>query len=77
MNEEQNEVKQVIVQLQVQSFVPVMTQKQFGDLSGQTYEAVKAQVSNGHLPSLKVGKRRMVNLVALVDMAKASFVGGV
>lgn len=56
-----------IVNIQIQSFVPLMTQKKYAELVGLTTEAVKAQVFNGHLPTIKSGKYRMINLVALVN----------
>lgn len=69
MEQQQNEVKKEII-VQVQSFVPVMSMTQFGVLTGMTYDSVRSQVVNGNLPSIKVGKRRMVNIVVLTDMAK-------
>ncbi|WAR44577.1 hypothetical protein [Methylomonas rapida] len=68
MEQHEKEVKQITVQ--VQSFVPVMTMTQFGELAGMTYDSVKSQVINGNLPSIKIGKKRMVNVVALTEMAK-------
>ncbi len=68
MEQHETEVKQISIH--VQNFVPVMTMVHFGELAGLTYNTVKAQVINGHLPSLKIGKKRMINLVALTDMAK-------
>lgn len=68
MEQQENEVKQISIHLQ--NFVPVMTMLHFGELAGMTYDTVKAQVINGHLPSLKIGKKRMINIVALTEMAK-------
>jgi hypothetical protein len=47
------------------STVPVMTQEKFADKTGLRPDQVRGQVARGHLPSVKVGKLRMVNLVQL------------
>ncbi|WNB77571.1 hypothetical protein [Methylomonas koyamae] len=52
-------------------FVPLLTMRRYGDLTGQTYEAIKAQAINGDLPTVKVGKRRMVNILKLCEIAAA------
>ncbi|MCQ8130509.1 hypothetical protein [Methylomonas rivi] len=75
---EQNQTN-VNVTLPIQTFVPLMTQKQFAELSGLSRDAVKAQVINGYWPSVKVGKYRMINLIILVDqlkVAESEMVGG-
>ncbi|MBS4028193.1 MAG: hypothetical protein KGZ58_06075 [Ignavibacteriales bacterium] len=75
---EQNQAN-VNVTLPIQTFVPLMTQKQFAELSGLSRDAVKAQVINGYWPSVKVGKYRMINLISLVDqlkVAESEIVGG-
>lgn len=65
------------VNVKVQAFVPLMTQSQYAELSGLTPDSVKAQVINGHLPTVKIGKYRMINIVGLVDLAKQSMEVGV
>ncbi|AEG02563.1 hypothetical protein [Methylomonas methanica] len=75
---EQNQ-SNVNVTIPIQTFVPLMTQKQFAELSGLSRDAVKAQVINGYWPSVKVGKYRMINLISLVDqlkVAESEIVGG-
>lgn len=67
---EQNETN-VNVTLPIQTFVPVMTQKLFAELTGLTSDTVKAQVINGYLPNVKIGKYRMINLLALVNNLQA------
>lgn len=71
MEQHEQQVKPPIT-IQVQSFVPLMTQEQFGSLIGLSYDTIKAQCINGHLPTVKIGKYRMINLVALTDTAKQS-----
>ena len=44
---------------------PVMTQERFAQLSGLTEGQVRGQIEKGHLPSLKVGRVRLVNVAAL------------
>lgn len=44
---------------------PVMTQERFAQLSGLTEGQVRGQIEKGHLPSLKLGRVRLVNVAAL------------
>lgn len=66
---EQNQPN-VNITLPIQTFVPLMTQKQFAELSGLSRDSVKAQVINGYWPSVKVGKYRLINIVLLVAQLK-------
>ncbi len=43
----------------------LITRQRFSELSGQDIGIVDAQVDRGLLPSVKVGKHRMVNLARL------------
>lgn len=44
---------------------PVMTQERFAQLSGLSEGQVRGQIEKGHLPSLKIGRVRLVNVAAL------------
>ena len=48
---------------------PVMTQERFSQLSGLTEGQVRGQIEKGHLPSLKIGRVRLVNIAALSQEA--------
>lgn len=48
---------------------PVMTQERYSQLTGLTEGQVRGQVEKGHLPSLKIGRVRMVNIAALSQQA--------
>lgn len=45
--------------------IPVMTQERFSQLSGLTEGQVRGMIEKGHLPSIKIGKPRLVNVAAL------------
>lgn len=45
---------------------PVMTQERFAQLTGLTEGQVRGMIEKGHLPSIKIGKPRLVN-VALIS----------
>lgn len=49
---------------------PVVTQEKFAETSGLRKEQVRGQVSGGNLPTYKVGRLRMINLVALADQCR-------
>ena len=53
----------------VQPFVPVMCQDRFSDLTGLSEATVRGMIEKGHLPTLKIGKRRMINVAALTKGA--------
>jgi len=48
---------------------PVMTQERFSQLSGLTEGQVRGQIEKGHLPSIKIGRIRLVNIAALSQEA--------
>lgn len=45
---------------------PIVTIEKFSDLSGLTIDTIRALISRGRLPTMKVGRRRMIN-VALIE----------
>lgn len=48
---------------------PVMTQERFAQLSGLTEGQVRGQIEKRHLPSIKIGRIRLVNIAALSQEA--------
>ncbi|GEK74658.1 MULTISPECIES: MerR family transcriptional regulator [Halomonas] len=50
---------------QVPAHVPLMTIERFAELSGLEQGVVYGQIRNGHLPAVKVGRYRMVNVALL------------
>ncbi|RDL42755.1 DNA-binding protein [Marinomonas piezotolerans] len=45
---------------------PIVTIEKFSDVSGLTIDTIRALISRGKLPTMKIGRRRMVN-VALIE----------
>ena len=43
----------------------VVTRQRFAEASGLTEETVRGMVNRGYLPSVLVGRHRLVNIVAL------------
>ncbi|EAT13368.1 DNA-binding protein [Bermanella marisrubri] len=43
--------------------VPYMTAEKYAEFAGLTELTVKRMMDNGHIPSVKKGKRRLVNVV--------------
>lgn len=52
------------------SFPPLMPWRQFADWIREEHTVVRGWVDKGHLPCVKVGRRRLVNLVALVEQLR-------
>lgn len=42
--------------------IPTITQEKFAELAGVTLPTVRAWVQRGYLPTLKIGRRRLVDL---------------
>jgi hypothetical protein len=52
----------------VDHFAPMMTIEDFSSSCGVTAETVRGWVKRGYVPTLKLGRRRMINVVALGKM---------
>ncbi|MFA0810823.1 hypothetical protein [Microbulbifer epialgicus] len=48
--------------------IPVCTQEQYAIDAGHTLKTVRAQVNRGYLPTIKIGRYRMINLMLLSRM---------
>ena len=51
---------------------PLVTKKLFSQLSGLTEETIRGMIERGHLPTVKVGKHRMVNVALITKEALES-----
>lgn len=49
---------------------PLMPWAEFADWIRVSPQVVRGWVDKGHLPTVQVGRRRMVNVVALVDQLR-------
>ncbi len=47
--------------------VPIMAQTKFADLTGVPPGVLEGWINRGYLPTLKVGKHTVINLVALTQ----------
>lgn len=50
---------------QVPANVPVMTLERFAELSGLTVDTVYGHIRRGYLPSVKMGRYRLINITQL------------
>jgi hypothetical protein len=48
---------------------PYVTKQLFSQLSGLGEEQIRGMVEKGHLPSVKIGKHRMINMALLTKEA--------
>jgi excisionase family DNA binding protein len=51
----------------VQPFVPIMSQERFSLLVGLSEPTIRGMIEKGHLPTVKIGKRRLIDMVALTQ----------
>lgn len=51
---------------------PIMSQERFSVLAGLTEDVVRNWIRNGHIPTVKVGRRRMINVAKLTQLMIAS-----
>lgn len=53
---------------------PLVTKKLFSQLTGLTEETIRGMIERGHLPTVKLGKHRMVNVALITrDALEAEF----
>lgn len=48
-------------------FFPVMTKEKFAQHSGLAEGVIQGMIEKGHLPSVKIGRYRLVNLARLAE----------
>lgn len=46
---------------------PIITKERFSAVSGLRVDQVRGMMANGYLPTLKVGKHRMINMALLTQ----------
>ena len=47
--------------------IPVMGQKKFADLAGVTEGVLEGWINRGYIPTIKIGKHTLINLVGLTQ----------
>lgn len=52
-------------EIPISSSIPFMTQERFSALSGLDGGVLRGMISKGYLPTIKIGRYRLINLVAL------------
>ncbi len=48
---------------------PLVTKKLFSQMSGLTEETIRGMIERGYLPTVKIGKHRMVNVALITKEA--------
>lgn len=49
----------------ISTHVPLMTRERFASLTGLDDGVLRGMINKGYLPTLKVGRYRLINLIAL------------
>lgn len=57
----------MIPQHQISVSIPLLSQEQFSILTGLPTEVVRGWISKGHIPTVKIGRRRLVNMARLTQ----------
>lgn len=60
---EQNKIPQVVINFS--SFIPVIHPAKYAELVGLSHDVVQGHIRNNYLPTVKQGRYRMINIVAL------------
>lgn len=55
------------IQTSLPVMVPVMTVKQYAQNIGLSVGTVQGWIKRGHVPTVKIGKHRMINLYQLAE----------
>lgn len=50
-----------------QAFVPVMDKTRFSELTGIDAGVVQGWIERGYIPTIKLGKHRLINMALLVN----------
>ncbi|MBW3567888.1 MAG: hypothetical protein KY410_08035 [Proteobacteria bacterium] len=58
-------------------FFPVMTKEKFAQHSGLAEGVIQGMIEKGHLPSIKIGRYRLVNLARLAEDCVADAESGI
>lgn len=66
---EQTSVTQIIVNFS--TFSPLLHPKKFAELSGLSHDVINGWIRNDYLPTVKHGRYRMINIVALSNQLGA------
>ena len=48
---------------------PVVTQKLFSQLTGLSEETIRGMINRGHLPTVRIGRHRLVNVALITKEA--------
>lgn len=48
---------------------PVVTKKLFSQLTGLSEETIRGMINRGHLPTVRIGRHRMVNVALITKEA--------
>ena len=54
--------------MEIAVVVPVMERVRFANLTGLTQDTVLGMIKRGQLPTMRIGKRRLVNLAQLTKL---------
>lgn len=81
MNQEQDTVKSepgsspgLQITVNIDSLVPLMHPEKFAESIGRSKGVIGGWIDQGYLPTVKVGRYQMINLVLLTENLKKGFV---
>ncbi|MCW8829703.1 MAG: hypothetical protein OQK94_11705 [Gammaproteobacteria bacterium] len=58
----------------IQMITPLATKERFSEMTGLGVEVVRGMIEKGHLPTVKTGKYRLINLALLYqDLLKEAW----
>ncbi|MCA6061682.1 helix-turn-helix domain-containing protein [Thalassolituus sp. ST750PaO-4] len=63
------EVNTIVNTTPLASTGPIVTKRLFAQLTGLTEKTICGMVDRGHLPTVKIGKHRMVNVALITKEA--------
>jgi len=63
-------MEQTVVNVNIETSVPIMHPDKFAEAVGRTPGVIGGWIDQGYLPTVKVGRYQMVNLVLLIDNLK-------
>ena len=64
-----SEQKKAFGKMELYTFVPVMDRTRFAELTGLSDDTVRGMIKKGQIPTILVGRRRLVNIAVLTREA--------
>ena len=64
-NHLETNMNDINIQSEISISIPIVTKRLFSKMSGLSEDSIRGMISRGYLPTIKVGRHRLINLAQL------------